>query len=121
MEKSKTKIFRASKKRSPKVKEHEENGSEDTYTYTNLKLEEEQDNDSESWSIESLDEKENAFLKQYSESEDFEDIADSGSNNESESDDYIAGDSLDENDLDSGENIEKVFGKTLPESEYILF
>src|ERR1043166_9165084 len=98
MEKSKTKIFRVSGKRFPKVKKHE-NSSEDTYT--NLKMEAEQENDSESWSIESNDEKENDFLKWYSESNDSAySVADTdiGSNNEileeSENDDHIAGDSL---------------------------
>jgi hypothetical protein len=127
MQKSKTKILRVSKKRSPKIKENDENTSDEDII-TNLKIdmlsEEEKFSDLELESTKSVDKEENDSIEQHSENEDLvlDDITDNGEENEkfnnneisevSESDDYIAGDSLDENDLEPGED-----NKTLSESE----
>src|ERR1051325_11297228 len=89
MEKLKTKIPRIPKKRTPKIKKHEENGSDEEILATlkiDMNSEEEQDSDPEAWIIESVDEKEYDFLKQYSENgdavHDNADIADSGEGSE---------------------------------------
>ncbi|RIA98117.1 ribosome biogenesis protein [Glomus cerebriforme] len=106
-------MFRVSKKRA-EIKENDENTSDEDII-SNLEIdmfsEEEQDSDS---STESID-------KHKSINED--DITDKSQGNEkfndetpgeSDSDEYITGDSLDENDLDLGEEyVEKGFDKTL--------
>lgn len=130
MRNSKKKILRVSKKRSPEIKKNDENTSDEDII-ANLKIdmlsEDENISDLESQSIKSIDKEESDSIEQHSENEKFvlDDTTDNEEENEkfnketsemSESDEYIAGDSLDENDLEPDED-----NKTLSESEYLFF